>query len=342
MPFETDRALVRSVVQRDPSFAGLDLSGHLATMDQATSRDAFLLAAMRVMACAGNGHSRLIPNAAIQVWSKRIVAHHQGFALVHEGEVHPITDVNGTPVDALLDRFRPWLAGTAARQSVIGAIFMAWPSVIGAHTVSYGVDGGTRRVRVDTLAPALPLYPMSDPGLSLGADDTGATWDDPVWSLRLARFDVPMVSGLAETILTRPSANIVVDLRGNTGGDFRRILPVIDALRAGWSGSRIAVRVDRFTFSAAIVAAVLLQHHLGARLFGEAMGDGLQFWAEGGTEALPDSGAHLRWSSAWHDWETGQPDDTTPPEIAQHMVATGPLQITECADGAVARDWVVQ
>ena len=39
-------------------------------------------------------------------------------------------------------------------------------------------------------------------------------------------------------------------------------LTIVMLLTAGWSGSRIAVRVDRFTFSAAIVAAVLLQQHL--------------------------------------------------------------------------------
>ncbi|WP_299693041.1 hypothetical protein [uncultured Tateyamaria sp.] len=344
MRFSRDCAVVREAVGRDPSCAGHDLSAPLAEMEAATDPDLFLCAAMRVLAPAGNGHTRIIPNAAIRVWPVRIVARQQGFGMVQGAAVRKLETVNGVPVADALDRFRPMLAGTPARQSVIGAMLLAWPTALGAASVTYGLDGDSVQFGPDRLVPALPLYPMSDTGRASPDEEGGAlpapvVWDDPVWHVRIARFSTPLPPGLAERILTRPHANIVVDLRGNTGGDFTRILPVIDALRTHWHGTRLSVRVDRFTFSAAIVAAVLFQHHLGARLFGEAMGDGLRFWAEGDTMEMPDTGAHLRWSSAWHDWETGQPDATTPPEIARHMVATGPLRITPCTDGAAAHDW---
>ena len=345
MAFDRDRAIVRDTIARDPACAGLDLSDALAEMEAAQEKNAFLRAVMALMALAGNGHSRLIPNAAIEVWPVRIVARSYGFGVVHGGRLVRLDTVNDVPVGTLLDRFRPLLAGTAARQSVIGAILMAWPGALGANTVAYGMEGGSIRFGPDDLTPALPLYPTSDTGM-IDADtddlagDGPVVWDDTVWRVRIARLDVPLPEGISETLATRPAANILFDLRGNTGGSFLRMLPIIDDLRARWRGTRIAVQVDRFTFSAAIVTAVLLQHHLGARLFGEPMGDGLRFWAEGDLTHLPDSGAHLRWSSAWHDWETGQADDTTPPEIARHMVATGPLQITPCRDGSTARAWV--
>ena len=342
MTFENDRALVREAIARDPAFAGLDLSEALSDMDAAAHSDQMILAAMRVLAGAGNGHSRVIPNAAIKVWPLRIVARPEGFGWVRETAVIPLETVDGMPEMEVLGQLRPLLAGAPARQSVIGAILLAWPAALGAQTVAYGTRDGVEHLGADALVPALQLYPVSE----TGRPDIGwgtappVVRDGAIWRVRIARLHVPLPTPLVETVLQRPDANILFDLRGNTGGDFTRMLPLIAALRAHWRGTRMAVLVDRFTFSAAIVAAVLLQHHLGARLFGEDMGDGLRFWAEGGTVDLPDTGAQLRWSSGWHDWETGQPDATTPPEIAQHMVATGRLRMTPAASDAEALAWL--
>ncbi|WP_415920214.1 peptidase S41 [Tateyamaria sp. SN6-1] len=343
MAFETDRDVVQAALLRDPACAGLHLP---EAPGEAQTADDFLLSMMRCVAQAGNGHSRVIPNAAIKVWPVRIVARGAGFGIVQGDQVIPLHKVNDVPVADWLDRFRPFLGGTAGRQSVIGAILLAWPAALGADRVRYETEAGIWAFGPDDTVPAPPLYPssdtgMADPAAGAAMDPVTATWDDPIWSIRAARFDIPWPDDVLETVMTRTDAPLLFDLRGNTGGDFTRILPLMDALKAGWRGGRCAVLVDRFTFSAAIVAAVLLQHHLGARLFGEEMGDGLRFWAEGDTALLPDTGAHLRWSSAWHDWETGQPDDTTPPEIRQHMVATGPLNISPCDDGAAARAWVL-
>ena len=86
--------------------------------------------------------------------------------------------------------------------------------------------------------------------------------------------------------------------------------------------------VDKFTFSAAIVFAAILKHRLGKRLslIGEEMGDGLTFFAEGGTIELSSSGAAVRYSMAFHDWAGGRTDETTPAEIAERMVPVGALE----------------
>jgi hypothetical protein len=87
--------------------------------------------------------------------------------------------------------------------------------------------------------------------------------------------------------------------------------------------------IDKFTFSAAIVFTAILKHRLGERLvlIGEEMGDGLTFFAEGGTIDLSSSGAAVRYSTAFHDWAGGRTDETTPAEIAERIVPTGTLEL---------------
>ena len=106
-------------------------------------------------------------------------------------------------------------------------------------------------------------------------------------------------------------------------------IPLIDAISEGSEDRRVGVLVDKFTFSAAIVFVAILKHRLGARLdiIGEEMGDGLTFFAEGGTIDLSTRGAVVRYSSAFHDWAGGLVDATTPREIANEIVPVGTLQL---------------
>jgi hypothetical protein len=120
----------------------------------------------------------------------------------------------------------------------------------------------------------------------------------------------------------------LIDVRGNTGGNFLKTMPLIDAISEN-AGRQVVVLVDKFTFSAAIVFVAILKHRLGRRLtlIGEEMGDGLMFFAEGGLLDLPISGAVVRYSSAFHDWENGTSNETTPTEIARQMVPAGKLNL---------------
>lgn len=94
--------------------------------------------------------------------------------------------------------------------------------------------------------------------------------------------------------------------------------------------------VDTVIFSAAIVFVAILKHRLGARLklIREEMGDGLTFFAEGGTIDLTSCGAVVRYSSAFHAWAGGRVDDTTPNEIAEEIVPAGTLELD--------RVWIAQ
>ncbi|MEO0379356.1 MAG: hypothetical protein AAF252_03750 [Pseudomonadota bacterium] len=359
MGFGRDIEVIESVVLGgDPAFdrvprAVLDKALlRLRTQARQSGNDAFLLAAMEVVALAGNGHSRVIPNAAISVIPRRIVMRDGCPALVEGGRAHRILSVNGIETEQLFSAWQGFLAGNFTRQRVLSGIMMVWPAALQLAGAGQGEDvryrlanGAERAFSTQDIVPALPFYPVSDTGaLDPLRDDHGLpdgsvlAWRDGLWWWRIAdlkRLEAGQVAHGVSQMSEQHGANVVVDLRGNPGGSFLNALPLIDWLRTDWRGTRCAVLVNAYTFSAAIVTAALLSQHLGtrARLFGSDMGDDLAFFAEGDTADLPESGAHLRHSTAWHDWEHGQAADNTPEESARHLVAAGPLRIEQFAHG---------
>jgi len=358
--------ILETVLPTDPSFRAIDP----ALIDSCIrdtrrhalqgSKEAFLFSAMRLMALPDNGHTRLIPNDAISVLPLRFVSigtavHLMGTAPETRGEV---IAVNGTPVGQIEAAATQYLAGTPQRKRVIGPILLAWPYALARLGVS-SKDGTTAyRVRTETgqiadmkvahttTVQASTLYPRNEhgrpnpawtpesfveiedcPGLGLSIElpsffDTGET------ALPNA------ISDAAERVRACAHKSLLIDVRGNTGGDFLKTMPLIDAISEN-ANSQVAVLVDKFTFSAARVFVAILKHRLGPRftLIGEEMGDALTFYAEGDVLDLPTSGAVVRYSTAFHDWATGTTDETTPAEIARHVVAAGALDL-EC-------DWTV-
>lgn len=360
MPLARDSALIETAVrQRDPSFAAVPASrigAHLAALQDAASRDDWLLAAMRLAAVAGNGHSRLIPNPVIAVLPLRLVPMGDGVWLTRAPARHralcghALVAVGGRPLADLLDRAAPLLAGTPQRGRGLAGLILAWPGALralgalapGAGRVDYTLrgPGGAETVLslpLDRTVPALTLYPMREhggldpqppaPRVSLRAIAPG------ILRLRLADLHDPhpwrlerRIARAARALDARPRDAVILDLRGNPGGNFTRALPLLDRLRH--RPGPLPVLTDRYTFSAAIVTVALLSAARPDAVvrIGEEMGDHPCFWAEGGTLRLPESGALLRWSDAWHDWQTGQPGPSTPPDIARLMVAAGDLR----------------
>lgn len=358
--------ILETVLPTDPSFRAIDpalIDSCIRDTRQHAiegSKEAFLLSAMRLMALPDNGHTRLIPNDAISVLPLRFVSigtavHLMGTAPEMRGEV---IAVNGTPVGQIEAAATSFLAGTPQRRRVIGPILLAWPYALARLGVSQK-DGMTAyRVRTEagqiadikvehtTTVPASTLYPRNEHG-----------WADPAWtpesfveiedwpglglSIVLPSFfdtgetALPnTISDAAEAVRACAHKSLLIDVRGNTGGDFLKTMPLIDAIAEN-ANSQVAVLVDKFTFSAALVFVAILKHRLGPRLtlIGEEMGDALTFYAEGDVLDLPASGAAVRYSTAFHDWATGTTDETTPAEIARHVVPAGALEV-EC-------DWTV-
>ncbi len=326
------------------------------------SKDAFLLSAMRLLALPGNGHTRLIPNDSISVLPLRLVSvgatvQVTASALATPAPKGELIAVNGTPLARIEAAADKYLAGTRQRKRVIGTLLLVWPHALAHLGFSSDPNRTVYRVKDETgqitdlalengqIVPASMLYPRNehgkaDPAWKPEGFVAVGDWQALGLSLALPSFFDPggkalpdAIAGAAAQVRASPNRNLVLDLRGNTGGNFVTTLPLIDALSESPSG-RVAVLVDKFTFSAAIVFVALLRHRLGRRLIliGEEMGDGLVFFAEGGLLDLPASGAVVRYSTAFHDWEKGSRDDTTPAEIARHLVPAGKL--------ALDREWV--
>lgn len=321
------------------------------------SKEAFLLSAMRLLALPENGHTRLIPNDAISVLPLRFISigttvHLIGAAPEITAPRGALIAVNGTPLRQIETAAERFLAGTPQRKRAIGSILFAWPYALARlgftsedDTTAYRVKDESGRISDFKLengytVPASTLYPRNEHGK---ANPTWTPekfvemkdWQELGLFISLPSFFDPDETGLAKAILDAaklvsacPEKPLLIDIRGNTGGDFLQTMPLIDAISEN-ANRQAAIIVDKFTFSAAIVFVAILKHRLGGRLklIGEEMGDALTFFAEGGLLDLPTSGAVVRYSSAFHDWENGTSDETTPVEIAQQLVPAGALSL---------------
>lgn len=373
--------VVTTVLPADPSFRLIgreEVRRHINEARQnalGNSKDEFLLSLMRLLALPGNGHTRLIPNDAISVLplrfatigaAVRLLDTTSGLSKEIGGE---LISINGVPTGEIEAAAEGLLAGTRQRKRVIGPILFAWPGALRHLGVSSGGDPIEYRIRSETGqisgllldsangVPASAFYPRNEHGRA------DASWSAKSF-LEIKYFDqrdglllvLPSffdpgetalsdaVAEAAELVRSRPGAALLVDVRGNTGGNFLRTMPLIDAISESAKDRRVVLLVDKFTFSAAIVFVAILKHRLGERLvlIGEEMGDGLTFFAEGGTLELPSSGAVVRYSSAFHDWAGGRIDKTTPAEIADRIVPAGTLELGRTwvtnSDDVEARD----
>lgn len=347
---------IRQIAAKDTAFQGVAatvLDAAEARLAQADTIDDFRLEAMRTLALGRNGHSRAIANAAVQVAPVRLVWLANGPCLVEGPEAGAqLLAVNGISVAEIFARLRPYLAGTDQRARALAGFMLAWPPafalVTGVPTPVYRlvtVGGDLVELATSDTVPAEALYPVAERGVAdqliahqgiaeVGEARRGTFLRQLAGQVSYVRIGDLSAAPPPETVaqLTaiateiRGARRLVVDLRGNPGGDFfgaatfARDLPKIAPEAA------LAVLVDKFTFSAALVAAALLKFHAGGRLVGEEMGDAAAFHAEGGTEVLPRSGLSIRYSDGWHDWAEGKADPVlTPPEISREMVPAGLL-----------------
>ena len=110
---------------------------------------------------------------------------------------------------------------------------------------------------------------------------------------------------LAAIQLQTPS-DIILDLRVDGGGDLQSTLPFMRSLPERVPG-KVYVLMSHYTFSAGIVSAAVVKKAGGEKavLVGEAPGDRLRFWSEGGNTCLPGSGFCLHYTDGLFDLEQG-------------------------------------
>lgn len=120
--------------------------------------------------------------------------------------------------------------------------------------------------------------------------------------------DQPLSKFLSD-VLARVARNrpryIVLDMRMNSGGDYTKTYDFARTLPAASGHAHIFVLTSPWTFSAAITTVAALKEAGGPRvaIVGEAVGDDLRFWSEGGAFVLPNSGITAYFTTGRHDYQ---------------------------------------
>jgi hypothetical protein len=123
-----------------------------------------------------------------------------------------------------------------------------------------------------------------------------------------------------------PDVRLVVDLRGNGGGDSTVMRPLLEGLRERQAAARVRVLIDAGTYSSATMNARDLSA-LGAVLVGEPTGDALGGWGEVRSFTLPNSGIRVGVSSFRHGGGGAQvvPDVPATPSAAAWLDGIDPV-----------------
>lgn len=119
---------------------------------------------------------------------------------------------------------------------------------------------------------------------------------------------------------------VIVDVRQNPGGDNSTYLILRDLLVefADANPGATTVLTDRVTFSAASNFATEMERRTDARIVGEAMGGGLNFWDDVRWLELPNLPVPMRAAISVRHWIFADPDDprlTIDPDVPVAVTA---------------------
>jgi hypothetical protein len=115
----------------------------------------------------------------------------------------------------------------------------------------------------------------------------------------------PFLATVKQQIARQKPRIVILDLRLDKGGDLTTTADLMAHITTlAPSIERVYVLISAWTFSAGISSAALAKEHGGERvtIVGEAVGDRLRFWGEGGTMSLPNSKIILRFATGLHDY----------------------------------------
>jgi hypothetical protein len=115
----------------------------------------------------------------------------------------------------------------------------------------------------------------------------------------------PFLAATTAALRAHPPCAVILDLRGNGGGDYTKVWRFAHALpRLLAPAGRIFILTDGLTFSAAITTAAFVKDAAGNRvtIIGEPVGDRLSFFSEGGQACLPNLKACVYYQTAKHDY----------------------------------------
>jgi hypothetical protein len=115
----------------------------------------------------------------------------------------------------------------------------------------------------------------------------------------------PFLASTEAALRAAPPCAVIVDLRGDGGGDYTNTWRFAHALPQLLApGGHIFILTDALTFSAAITTAAFIKDAGGDRvtIIGEPVGDRLSFFSEGGRACLPNLKVCLYYQRAKHDY----------------------------------------
>jgi hypothetical protein len=140
---------------------------------------------------------------------------------------------------------------------------------------------------------------------------------------------------------------VVVDERFNTGGNLDVARPLMRRIAdvARERGARLYVITGPATFSAGLSHVAQLREWGGATLVGEAPGEGLEYWSEGGNLRMPNSRLTLHFADRVHRYardKTGPRSPHTALEMSVDRVTPEIRVPTTSRDYFAGRDPVLE
>jgi hypothetical protein len=241
-----------------------------------------------------------------------------------------LVSVDGVAAATVEERLMPIIHGdNIHQQRDLAPSFIVVPEILAARGVARSVeqitmrlelaDGGERTVRLrrrgsnETIQwRSLASEPLAEAPQSITRTEDG------VLVVRIAEVTEQTRGGFArfcdaleQTLAEQPPRAVLVDLRGNFGGDNSLIDPLVRLLvreRSLWAPGRLFVAVDGGTFSAAIGLTTALQRWTPAILIGSPTGGAPNHHGDAQRVQLPSSGLTLRVSSLY--WQMTGPRDT--------------------------------
>lgn len=125
------------------------------------------------------------------------------------------------------------------------------------------------------------------------------------------------------------TGRVIVDLRGNEGGDSAVFAPLLDTLKSRPSKQRLIAIVDRATFSSAFRNAMELRQ-IGAIWIGEAPSQRPVYTGNVESFLLPHSHIQIRYTTKWTrlgpaDAHAMQPDVLSQPSAMQYLAGEDPV-----------------
>ena len=171
----------------------------------------------------------------------------------------------------------------------VSAAESGWKPALQPDAAPLALRDGNSLFRIDSLLGGTVAYVQFRLNFSFAGQDIDAFQERVLAAIQL-----------------QTPTDLILDLRFDTGGDLQSTLPLMRGLPDRVPG-KVYVLMSHYTFSAGIVSAAAVKKAGGEKvvLVGEAPGDRLRFWSEGGNACLPNSGFCLHYTDGLFDLAQG-------------------------------------